>query len=45
MLARQLDEAHLELQKTRQAANEAQLKAETTSQEINIIKVTPEASE
>ena len=39
MLARQLDEAHHELQKAKSAKNEAQLKAETVGQEINIIKV------
>jgi len=39
MLAKQLDEAHHELAKTKQVANEAQLRAESCSQEINIIKV------
>ena len=39
MLAKQLDEAHHELAKTKQIANEAQLRAESVGQEIAIIKV------
>jgi hypothetical protein len=38
MLARQLDDSHHELQKAKQAAQDAALRSETVTQEINMIK-------